>query len=202
MSEVRYIDRPCGSFALHRALRQGIWVKCPTCGGPGQVTADETAFHFQCESCYATQTKARVHVRGKVENRCAACGRLYRVQIPGETGFSVLRVSCPYCGHEMSGRVQKIPCGRYSGGGDIQDGREPCFGLELWFLTSYRGKPVWALNREHLAYLIGYLGADLRERPSGPQFARRTQADELPTYMKTAKNRTGIVKCLEKLGRK
>ena len=43
-------------------------------------------------------------------------------------------------------------------------GREPYFGLELWFLTSFQGKPVWALNREHLAYLIGYLSADLREK--------------------------------------
>ena len=45
----------------------------------------------------------------------------------------------------------------------------PIFGLELWFLTSFQGKPVWALNREHLAYLIDYLSADLREKPSGSQ---------------------------------
>ena len=49
---------------------------------------------------------------------------------------------------------------------EIQDGREPWFGLELWFLTFFRGKPVWALNREHLIYLIDYLSADLREKPS------------------------------------
>ena len=59
--------------------------------------------------------------------------------------------------------------------------------LELWFLTSFQGKPVWALNREHLAYLIDYLSADLREKPLGsPQ---KTQADHLPAFMKTAKNR-------------
>ena len=59
------------------------------------------------------------------------------------------------------------------------------------------GKPVWALNREHLAYLIGYLSADLREKPSGRQ--KKTQADHLPTFMKTAKNRERIVKLLKKL---
>ncbi len=52
-------------------------------------------------------------------------------------------------------------------------------GLELWFLTSFQGKPVWALNREHLAYLIDYLSADLREKPLG-RAKKKTQADHLP----------------------
>ena len=69
--------------------------------------------------------------------------------------------------------------------------------LELWFLTSFQGKPVWALNREHLAYLIDYLSADLREKPMGR--AKKTQADHLPTFMKTAKNRERIVKLLKKM---
>ena len=72
--------------------------------------------------------------------------------------------------------------------------------LELWFLTSFQGKSVWALNREHLAYLIGYLSADLREKPPGR--AKMTQADHLPTFMKTAKNRERIVKLLRQMQEK
>ena len=60
-----------------------------------------------------------------------------------------------------------------------------------------QGKPVWSLNREHLAYLIDYLSADLREKPLG--IPRKTQADHLPTFMKTAKNRERIVKLLKKM---
>ena len=56
----------------------------------------------------------------------------------------------------MSGEVHKT-AEAFSYIADIQNGREPYFGLELWFLTSFQGKPVWALNREHLAYLIDYL---------------------------------------------
>ena len=52
-------------------------------------------------------------------------------------------------------------------------------------------------GREHLAYLISYLSADLREKPSGSP--KKTQADHLPTFMKTAKNRERIVKLLKKL---
>ena len=51
--------------------------------------------------------------------------------------------------------------------------------------------------RVHLAYLINYLSADLREKPMGR--AKMTQADHLPTFMKTAKNRERIVKLLKKL---
>ena len=96
----------------------------------------------------------------------------------------------------MSGEVHKT-AEAFSYTAEIQDGREPYFGLELWFLTSFQGKPAWALNREHLAYLIDYLSADLREKPSGSQ--KKTQADHLPTFMKTAKNRERIVKLLKKL---
>ena len=96
----------------------------------------------------------------------------------------------------MSGEVHKT-AEAFSYIADIQNGREPYFGLELWFLTSFQGKPVWALNREHLAYLIDYLSADLREKPLGSP--KKTQADHLPSFMKIAKNRERIVKLLKKL---
>ena len=99
----------------------------------------------------------------------------------------------------MPGEVHKT-AEAFSYGAEIQGGKDPWFGLELWFLTSFQGKPVWALNREHLAYLIGYLSADLREKPSGSP--KKTQADHLPTFMKTAKNRERIVKLLKKLQEK
>ena len=64
----------------------------------------------------------------------------------------------------MSGKVH-ITSEAFSYIGEIENGKDPYFGLELWFLTFFHNKPVWALNREHLAYLIGYLSADLREKP-------------------------------------
>ncbi len=64
-------------------------------------------------------------------------------------------------------------------------------------MTSFQGKLVWVLNREHLAYLIGYLSADLREKPMGR--AKKTQADHLPTFMKSANNRERIVKLLRQM---
>lgn len=82
----------------------------------------------------------------------------------------------------------------------IKDGREPYFGLELWYLSSFQGKPVWALNRKHLEYLIKYLSADLRLKPS--DVICKSQSDHLPTFMKTAKNRERIVKLFKKMHEK
>ena len=96
----------------------------------------------------------------------------------------------------MSGKVHKT-VEAFSYAAEINKGKEPWFGLELWFLTSFQRKPIWAINREHLTYLIDYLSADLREKPTGRR--KKTQSDHLPTFMKTAKNRERIVKLLEKM---
>ena len=201
MAVTRTADIPW-RYSTATALQTGLMVKCPDCGGPGSVTADTESFTFRCERCHTIMKLPRDNFRRKVENLCQSCGRYYRVHIPEETGnFSVLRVPCPYCGHEMPGRVQRVPWGRYSNYGEIRKGREPYFGLELWFLSSFRGRPVWALNREHLAWLTGYLSAGLRERPH-MGYLGRMQSDHLPAYMKTAKNRAGILKCLKRLQEK
>ena len=65
-------------------------------------------------------------------------------------------------------------------------------------MANFKGKTVWALNHDHLVYLIEYLSADLREKPFDAN-TMRTEADRLPYFMKSAKNREGIVKCLKKM---
>ena len=188
-------------YSAYDALTSGIQVKCPKCHGTGVVTADEDNAYFRCLSCGHQVARDRTIYRYDVHNQCKNCGRYYRVDIEDEERqhFSVLHVACPYCGTTMPGEVHKT-AEAFSYIGEIRDGREPYFGLELWFLTSFQGKPVWALNREHLAYLIGYLSADLREKPPGR--AKMTQADHLPTFMKTAKNRERIVKLLRQMQEK
>ena len=194
----RIIDEPYFTYSAYNALTSGIQVKCPKCHGAGVVTADEDNAYFRCLSCGHQETLDRTIYRYDVHNQCKNCGRYYRVDIEdtAKQRFPVLHVACPYCGTTMPGEVHKT-AEAFSYGAEIQGGKDPWFGLELWFLTSFQGKPVWVLNREYLAYLIGYLSADLREKPSGSQ--KKTQADHLPTFMKTAKNRGRIVKLLKKL---
>ena len=145
----------------------------------------------------------RFQYRYDVENHCENCGRYYRVDVTQEEetkrNYPTLCVKCSYCGHRMRGKVQKKKKEYSWYYGQVKEGYESIFGLELWFLTSFDNKPIWALNREHLAYLIEYLSAELRE---DLVTGRRTQADELPTFMKLGKNRDKIVKLLKQMQEK
>lgn len=198
----RIVDEPYFTHTAYSALNSGIQVKCPKCRGLGIVTADDNNAYFRCTGCGHQAVKARTVYRYDVHNQCRHCGRYYRVVIKNEAKqhFSVLQVSCPYCKTAMQGAVHRTAeASSYTG--EINDGKEPYFGLELWFITFFHGKMVWAINREHLAYLIAYLSADLREKPAAFQNGK-TQADHLPTFLKTAKNRKRIVKLLKKMQEK
>ena len=204
MPENRMRDKPYGTYSVYSALRSaGVCVTCPRCGGPGTVTLERDQGRFRCTRCGRTETRERREYRWRVQNQCRQCGRYYTVSVLDQRRtYPVLRVSCPCCGTVMPGRVEKTKQ-LYAcvSGGEVKDGRDPVFGYPLWFLTEFDGRPVWALNREHLAYLIGYLGAALREKPLGWP-GGRSQADLLPAFMKTAKNRRRLVKRLEKLWNK
>ena len=206
MPERRIKDEAYGTYSVYTALKtgSGLCVTCPHCGRMGVVTASKRQSQFRCTCCGHSEAKERMEYRYRVQNLCESCGRYYNVPILDRRRqtFPVLRVPCPYCGFVMPGRVEKTrqPYG-YSYGVGIEKGRDPLFGFELWFLTEFDGKPVWALNREHLAYLIGYLSAGLREKPLNWS-GGRTQANTLPTFMKTAKNRERLVKQLQKLQQK
>lgn len=197
----RIADQKYFTYSAYTAITSGIDVKCPKCLRQGIVTTDSHLAYFKCASCGHTETQDRTVYRYDVHNHCKNCGRYYRIDITDKKKqhFPVLSVACPFCQTVMSGEVHQT-AEAFAYLGEIQHGCEPYFGFELWFLTSFQNKPVWAINREHLAYLIAYLSADLREKPAGPK-AMRTQADHLPTFMKTAKNRKRLVKLLQNMQR-
>ena len=79
---------------------------------------------------------------------------------------------------------------------------DPYFHYPFYFQACYRGKIIWAFNRGHLQYLIDYLSAEIRTAQHGfykTYHTMRSQSDMLPAFMKSAKNRDGIVKLLTKL---
>lgn len=194
----RFVDVYYGTYSAYTAISSGIYVKCPRCNGLGFVTADKNQSYFKCTKCGKSMTKERKNYRYDIHNQCRKCGRYYKINVTEERlqHFHQLYVHCPSCGYGMSGVVQKKIEKFDSFDNSIQKTQEPFFGLKLWFLAYFNGKPVWALNREHLAYLIDYLSADLREKPVRLKL-RKTQAHHLPTFMKTAKHRDKIVKLLK-----
>ena len=193
----RTVDRNYFVNSTSAAFSTGIAVKCPKCQGLGVVKTDGYKAYFKCPNCATALTKERTNYRCDVHNLCPKCGRYYRVDIDEESKqhFPALRVACPFCGHMTAGKVHRTRQG-FTYYSEVQNGREPFFGFELWFLAYLGRKAVWALNREHLNYLIDYLSADLRQKPAG-YFSQHAQADHLPTLMKKDKNRERIVKLLQ-----
>lgn len=196
------VDKHYAEYSVYTAIKSGICVKCPKCNGLGIVTADNDNAYFKCTSCGNTITKECAVYHYDVHNQCKRCGQYYRVDITEKSKqhFNMLHVVCTFCGYIMSGKVQKTVKG-FLYIGEIKNACEPFFGFELWFLAYFGEKFVWALNREHLTYLIDYLNADLRKKPVGFNSVK-TQADYLPTFMKIAKNRNRIVRLLKNMQQK
>jgi DNA-directed RNA polymerase subunit RPC12/RpoP len=193
----RFVDRPYYNFSTFAAGSGGIAVRCPKCGGMGLVTLEDDTLWFRCAVCGKRQCKSKYDRQFDVHAQCAECGRYFRVDITDKNRqhFTRLHVACPYCGAFTPGTVHRTENSWWTYG-EIKDGNEPYFGYPLYYQSSFDGKPVWAVNREHLQYLADYLEAALREKPAG---AKMTQADHLPAFMKLAKNRNGIVKVLRKM---
>ena len=111
----------------------------------------------------------------------------------------------PYCKESVIGNVSDKKAYKPVFFEDTYLATDPYFHLPLYFQASFRGKLIWALNREHLQYLIDYLSADIRTVQHDfyeTYKTMRSQSDMLPAFMKTAKNRKGIVRLLVKLQEK
>lgn len=206
----RYTDKPPYSFHFYDKT-QKILVTCPSCNSMGVIRQDETHFHFQCLHCNKRESREKQSYSYKVENLCDNCARFYRVEIHNKSlqNFRVLQVKCPHCGTKKSGPVQKTNNSYVYRYHTFSKGKDPVWGYPLFYCTSFSEQPLWAVNGEHLQYLIAYLSADLRQKPTyqNPRhpnyyYLKRTQADQLPTVFKRAKNRNAVVKLLKKLQQK
>ncbi len=97
------------------------------------------------------------------------------------------RLLCPHCGH-----VKDLRTNGYAYGNPM----DWYFGLPLWFQMPCCGETLWAYNRPHLAYLQRYVKAELRDECSYPNSGL---ARYLPQWMKSAKNRDEVLRCIGKL---
>jgi hypothetical protein len=75
------------------------------------------------------------------------------------------------------------------------------FDLELWLQVSCCGQMLWAYNGAHIAFLEQYIAATLRERRHDQWGWGRNSSLEsrLPRWMQAGKNRSAVLKGLERL---
>lgn len=202
---IRFNDVPYHTFSFW----SDIVVVCPKCGKAGVVRFDRkrNIALFQCGSCYMKkETVPGGNNAFGVTAQCTKTGKYFQISIPSDKIHGQkLRVKCPYCKESVIGNVSDTMDSQCVIFQDIWQAEDPYFHYPFYFQASYRGKIIWALNREHLQYLIDYLSADIRTVQSNfyeTHKTMRSQSDMLPTFMKTAKNRDGIIKLLTKLQRK
>ena len=196
----RFYDVPYHTFSFWTDMA----VVCPKCGKAGTVHFDQEQkiALFQCDSCYAkTETIPHGTYGCKVTAQCTSTGRYFHTSVPDDKIHGQkIRIKCPYCEELVVGDVSDTE--KQMVFENIRHAEDPYFHYPLYFQADYRGNIIWAFNREHLQYLIDYLSADIRTVPFDfykTYKTMRSQSDMLPAFMKTAKNREGIVKLLRKL---
>jgi ribosomal protein S27AE len=169
-------------------------VRCPACGRRAVMTSgtNERLARVVCRSCPYTasfeETGWLGPMRGSVKRRCGLCGQWLERRFHGPRPPRVVHLVCA-CGFEFDEEVTR----QRETTGPV----DPVFGLPLWLTTRFRSKVVWAYNVEHLQFLRDYVTADLRQRVPN---RNSSLASRLPAWMKSAKNRAGVLSALDELG--
>ncbi len=193
----RFTDHP-PEYTLWQVLRRKqLLVRCPRCNGSAIAGYEKEMLTLRCECCYQTIRYPCSAPDYAVKDFCAACGRWMNLSLPEAPNphAKTAVVVCPYCGSRQSARIVQTSSRHLN----------PQTQLRLYFSDSYRGQPVWALNRAHLRYLIAYVEATLRQKgrftaSNGEDyFYRWGQEHQLPKFMKLAKNRAGLLKLLRRM---
>jgi hypothetical protein len=107
------------------------------------------------------------------------------------------RLSCTQCAHTATWNAPRHGSGHLLP--HLSGPNDPYFGLPLWLRTEIRRHILWAYNARHLTLLENYLGAALRERAPGFSCCEMTMLEELPAWMKTAKNRDSLLAATREL---
>jgi len=203
MSKKRFVDTgrkfKVDSYTWGRlSATQGFaCVVCPNCSEMGSVASNENNYYFKCHSCVKRTKVPRYKSEFVVKGKCEPCASYFRTTVEENLKhFKALRVNCPRCKTLAdASTVQKLSPVRVSYYQEIIQGKERFTGYPLYFLDTLDGEPIWALNREHLEYLISYIEADLRIESWG----KYGQSWAIPKFMKLAKNRDKVLKILKRM---
>lgn len=139
-----------------------------------------------------------------VKRNCAECGNpivIKQHNIRNENRKESITTACPHCRDVQSykPRYDLQSCADYGlsiyATGVVDDGAV----LDCWLKKSFREGVFWAYNYEHLAYLKKYIEAEIRERK---QNTGQTLLNSLPQFIKSAKNRSALIKIINHLEKK
>jgi hypothetical protein len=192
------LHRYKGAALPKHSYRNEISVECPKCKGEAIVTVKNAYYlnqaKLQCTKCLFSECEDDlIRYQVSINRNCIECGKKIEVRLPNnKEKVNELAASCSNCGDTKKYKTRNEEyIHRYNQGYPC----DPVFELSLWFQCEWKGKILWAYNREHADEIHRYVSAKLRER-QGTSYT--SMAENLPTFIKQAKNRDAIVKALEK----
>lgn len=174
-------------------------VHCPKCDAKAHIDARQ---RLVCTACFHVEEAGHWYgaATATVQVKCRECHHPLSRSAPWDGQWKKLTMRCEQCGDtcEYEAGITR----HYFNQGRKTD---PVFGLNLWLQDEFRGELLWAYNYEHLETLRAYIAAKLRERGISPRNTIRkntAMVGRLPDFIKKAKNREDLLRCIEALSRK
>ncbi|MBL7976440.1 MAG: hypothetical protein JNJ85_16090 [Candidatus Kapabacteria bacterium] len=198
------------SFQNLAAFSKEVLVCCPYCGKRAMVISKFSKYYvpypmlgdarsrFHCNNCYKPLNEKFWYgpiLISPMNAKCGNCGGIFNDETRYTTKYqSKMKVKCKTCG------IEKFYETKYElTYANSNQATDPYLGLPLWLQQPFEGHILWAYNFDHLHYLKEYVGAKLREAPSG---GKHSLAWKLPNFIKVAKNRDRILKTIGRLEKK
>lgn len=131
--------------------------------------------------------------------QCQSCALIFKLDPTIPDIFAPRRLSCGKCGYTKDWAERFMS---HSGRGVRPV--DSCFGLPLWLTASGCGHVLWAFNMRHLQLIEQYVAADLRQSFQHHDYGwfNKSLFNRLPKWVELAKNRTAVLKTIDKLKRK
>ncbi len=131
--------------------------------------------------------------------RCESCAQITLLAPGSQDWFAPRRLVCMYCGYVKEWAQKSIRRGWWD-----KPVTDDFFGLPLWLQEPCEGHILWAYNVRHLNLIEAYVGAKLREHRRRPHlgWANRSLLHRLPRWVSSAKNRSTVLKAIQRLREK
>jgi hypothetical protein len=182
-----------------------IFVKCPHCYKKAFVLTklgeftnlfipSESDTVFRCNNCFKPIDEKQWYgpiMISAANKNCGFCGTILTQKNNETIGLNTINIVCSNCNQAKEYEAINTRC--YANSNLAID---PYFGLQLWLQISLDNNIFWAYNFNHLAYLKIYVSAKLRDEKG---ISKYSMTQKLPNFIKLAKNRSKIVKMIERL---
>ena len=189
-----------GEATVKQSYMSEFVVECPKCHKDAIVTSD-SPWHLSngkltCHNCSFKQEESNIiRYSAEVRRNCDNCGKLFHSIIPpSKAKIEQISIKCPNCKKTREYKPRyTIVKEFYPNTGRRSD---PIFNLTLWYQAPFKKDVLWAFNKKHLMEIKAYVESKLRERQTT---THTTMVERLPSFITSSKNRTAILKTIDKL---